>query len=138
MKLSYIASQTIDLPGTSLFKSWGRVVNSLEKAHYNSWEIEAIARNSYLLIEAAKPFKGGAPYTALVKHLANRLMTPGSKTMNEMVMKAFGKSEKLEYNDRGQVCERGTCPGNPGAGSTLVPIGTPRSCNPHSELYWSM
>ena len=140
MKLSYIAKETIDLPGTNGFKSWGRVVNSLEKAYYNSYEIEAIANNSYLLFAACEPFhRGEAPYTALLKYLKANDMGHKSKKLYAMIFKAFGKRDKLELNDEGIPCHRGTMPGNYDPKKTiLVPVGTPRCCDPTSELYWSM
>ena len=55
--------------------------------------------------------------------------------MNEMVLKA---NPELKANEQGIPCHEGTMPGNPAAGKTLVPVGTPNSCNPHSETYWSM
>jgi hypothetical protein len=137
MKLSYIAKETIGFAGTSGFKSWGRVVNSLEKAYYNSYEIEA--ENTKLLDTVTAPFNGKAPYTALVNYLKANDMGHKSKKMYAMIYKAFGKRDKLELNDEGIPCHRGTMPGNYHPDRTiLVPVGTPRSCDPTSELYWSM
>ncbi len=138
MKLSYIASQTLGLPGTEGFKSWGRVVNSLQAAHYNSYEIEVIAKTPGILRAATKPFGGKAPFTSLVKYLAANDMAHGSKRLTGLIFKMFGKKDKLEYNEDGKLCHRGTMPGNPQGGSILVPIGTPLSCDPTSETYWSM
>jgi hypothetical protein len=139
MKLSYIARQTIDLPGTSGFKSWGRVVNSLEKAYYNSYEIEAIAQSKDILTAATRPYGNKAPYTALLNYLKDNDMAHGSKKMYALIYKVFGKSDKLELNADGIPCHRGTMPGNYHPNKTiLVPVGTPRSCDPTSELYWSM
>lgn len=139
MKLSYIAKETIDLPGTKLFKSWGRVVNSLTKAGYNNYEIEAIARDYYILKSAAGSSVGGAPFTALVKWLEFFGVTPRSTAVNNMIMKEFGKRDKLELNEAGVPCHRGTMPGNYHPNKTiLVPVGTPLSCDPTSETYWSM
>lgn len=137
MKLSYIASQTIGFANTNMFKSWGRVVNSLVKAGYNNYEIEAIAGDSYLLFEAAHA-KKNAPYTALVNHLNEVGMRPRSPVMNKMIMKKFGKRDKLELNEDGVPCHRGTMPGNYHPNRTiLVPVGTPSICDPTTEHYWS-
>ena len=139
MKLSYIASQTLGLPGTEGFKSWGRVVNSLEKAHYNSYEIDVIAKTPRILRAATKPFGGKAPYTALVNYLNANDMAHNSKRLTDLIFKMFGKENRLEYNEFGQLCHRGTMPGNYDPKKTiLVPIGTPLSCDPTSETYWSM
>jgi hypothetical protein len=139
MKLSYIAKETIGFAGTSGFKSWGRTVNALEKAYYNSYEIEAIANNSYLLNAVCAPYDYKAPYTALVNYLKANDMGHKSKKMYAMIFKAFGKRDKLELNEEGIPCHRGTMPGNYHPDRTiLVPVGTPRSCDATSELYWSM
>jgi len=139
MKLSYIAKKTEKCAGTNGFKSWGRVVNSLEKAYYNSYEIEAIAENTKLLKAVTAPFDGKAPYTSLLNYLKANDMGHKSKKLYAMVFKAFGKRDGLELNDEGVPCRRGTMPGNYHPNKTiLVPVGTPRSCDPTSELYWSM
>jgi hypothetical protein len=138
MKLSYLASQTADFLGTNLFKSWGRVVNSLEKLHYNNYEIRAIAQNEYLLIDSVNGIKGRAPYTALGIYLSRNGFPPSGEKMNKMVMQAFGERDGLELNENGEVCHRGTMPGNYHPDRTiLVPIGTPSSCDPTTEQYWS-
>jgi hypothetical protein len=140
MKLSYFASQLVSkLPSTvKLFKDFARVVKSLEAAHFNQYEIEVILMDTKLVKTALKGVKGLAPYNTLTKYLNTQGITSGCTYLNKRIMKEFGKKDRLEYNEKGQVCRRGTMPGNPGAGTTLVPLGTPAICNPHTETYWSM
>ena len=137
MQLSYIASQTSNLPVAKLFKSWGRVCNSLTKAGYNTYEIHALALSTRWLTRNIKV--NPAPYTALLNFLKLNGYTPRCDFLNGMVMEHFGKKDKLELNEKGQVCRRGTMPGNYHPNKTiLVPVGTPLSCDPTSETYWSM
>lgn len=136
--LSRNARETIDLPGTKVFKSWGRTVNALERAHYNSYEIEAVANTPKILIFAAADYPNGAPFTALLNYLTNCGYIHGSAKINKLIMKVFGKRDGLELNKEGKVCRRGTMPGNYHPNRTiLVPVGTPACCDPTSETYWS-
>lgn len=142
MKLSYtvgkIVGQTMGLPHARLFKSWERTVNALEKAGYNSYEIEVIAKDDQLCRTAAFSHSNGAPYTALVNEIRDRGILSGHPKLNQMVMNTFALSDGLELDANGVPCHRGTMPGNPQGGSILVPIGTPASCDPTKEQYWSM
>jgi len=137
MKLPYGYSHLSELPSAKLFKDLARVVKSLKDAHYNSYDIDVILTDSALLAKALGD-NTPATYNALTKYLAAEGIKSGSKYLNERIMEKFGKRDRLEYNDKGQVCHRGTMPGNPQGGSILVAIGTPLSCDPTSETYWSM
>lgn len=129
-----------DVYSAGSFNSWVAVARVLAKRGFNSWEAEAILRfklTRWCRDVYAKSFP--APSTTLAKYLDNNNITPGCKEVNDLVMSTFGKEQNLELNKDGVPCRRGTMPGNYDPKKTiLVPLGTPRSCDPTQELYWSM
>jgi hypothetical protein len=138
-----MADDTKDAPecwgyATMVYNSWNSVVRVLAELRFNSYEAEAILKSN-LLDKASAMVKGTKlSSTVLRNYLEMNDIKPGCKLVNKLVMKEFGKSERLELNEDGVPCHRGTMPGNPGAGSILVPVGTPSCCDPTTEQYWSM
>jgi hypothetical protein len=129
--------ETKNLPVVTKFTSWRWVIGMLARKGYNAYEVRALVA-SPVIHRAANQVLGQATSADLVRYLEKKGITPGSKSMNGLVMKIFGKKDRLELNAEGQVCHRGTMPGNPGAGTVLVPVGTPLCCDCTSETYWSM
>ena len=136
-----LANETKDAYSAPMFNSWANVVRILAKRGFNRFEAEAIlrskitrwCRNTFDTNSGKK-----ASSTCLSKYLDCNEITPGCEEVNVLVMDTFGEKYDLELNDRGQPCRRGRMPGNPEAGTTLVPLGTSACCNPHTEQYWSM
>jgi hypothetical protein len=64
-------------------------------------------------------------------------LAPRSDKMNALVMATFAEEYDLVLDENGVPCRRGTMPGNPSGGEILVALGTPNSCDPTSETYWS-
>ena len=137
-----MASDTGDAYSAGSYASWVAVVRLLDTRGFNRYEAEAILRSK--VTRWARDCFGegdGKANTSntLAKYLDSNNITPRSKEVNELVMETFGKEYKLELNKEGVPCRRGTMPGNYHPNKTiLVPVGTPRSCDPTSELYWSM
>ena len=95
-----------------------KVARRLAQRGFNIWEAEALIRTNMT-------------YDLTIE--------PRSSLVNGLVMKVFGKEHKLELNENGVPCKRGTMPGNYNPNKTiLVPLGTPNCCDPTSETYWSM
>jgi hypothetical protein len=115
-----------------MFNSLPRVARELSKHGYNIVEAEAFLRSSFA--EKAVMFYGRSSGD-LLKYLNEEGFTPGSSILNALTL---ADNPNLELNADGVVCRRGTMPGNPAAGTVLVPVGTPLCCDPTSETYWSM
>jgi hypothetical protein len=127
---------TSDCAAAKLYNSWRTVVALLDKMGFNEYEAEALLHSKHVRW-AAKP-KVMNSSTVLRTYLEKNGILHRSKTVNALVMDKFAVSDKLELNDEGVPCHRGTMPGNYHPNKTiLVPIGTPRSCDPTSETYWS-
>jgi hypothetical protein len=105
----------------------------LEKRGFNRFEAEAFLRSKH--VRWARRLVGKPTANTVAKYLDKHNYKSGCKELNELVLRTF---PQFEANEDGVPCERDTMPGNPSAGETLVPVGTPSSCNPHSEQYWSM
>ena len=135
-----MARDTSDAYSAYSFNSWVGVVRILAVRGFNVWEAEAILRSKttrWCRDAYAKTFP--AANNTLSKYLDSNNITPRSKEVNELVMEIFGREYKLELNKEGVPCRRGTMPGNYHPNKTiLVPVGTPCSCDPTSETYWSM
>lgn len=131
-----LAADTNDTYSARYYTSWVNVCRLLEKRGFNRFEAEAFLRSKHVRW-ARDEFGGTRTPTAntVAKYLDKHNYKSGCKELNELVLGTF---PQFEPNVEGVPCERGTMPGNPTAGETLVPVGTPTSCNPHSELYWSM
>lgn len=131
-----MATQTEDAYSAGSYNSWEQVCRVLAKRGFNAWEAEAILRSKWTRW-CRDEFQTGAKANS--KHLEKFLdkygYKPGHAEVNELVLGTF---DDLEANEKGVPCRRGTMPGNPKAGSVLVPVGTPLSCDPTSETYWSM
>jgi hypothetical protein len=135
-----LAKETANIPAAGFFTSWNRVVRLLAERHFNIWEAEALIKSNVLKlavkgVSATKVATSGT----LASYFDNHGIAPGSKFVNDLVMKTFAKEYDLELNEKGQPCRRGTMPGNYHPNRTiLVPLGTPACCDPTSETYWSM
>lgn len=127
-----------DIPNSKRFTSWLEAVRVLARRHFNVWEAEAILC-SLIPQHVTREVEGKASSADFAHYLDHNEITHGCAKVNVLVMKRFGEEYKLELNDRGQPCRRGTMPGNyDPMVTTLVPLGTPACCNPHTEQYWSM
>lgn len=134
-----LAKETKDAYSADSFTSWLNVVRLLAKRGYNRFEAEAILRSKITRwCRDAWAGKGPPTAKALADYLDRNQTVPGCAEVNDLVMETFAEEYDLELNDRGQPCRRGTMPGNyhPDR-TTLVPLGTPACCNPHTEQYWS-
>lgn len=134
-----MARDTSDAYSADSFTSWEGVVRILAIRGFNSWEAEAILRSKttrWCRDAFAKTFP--AANSTLAKYLDSNSMTPRCKEVNELVMNTFGEEHKLELNEEGVPCRRGTMPGNYHPNKTiLVPVGTSLINDPTSETYWS-
>ena len=128
-----LARETANLPLAKRFKSWRFAIRALDELNFNRWEAEAV-----LEYVSTTLVKNGLTAGDLKRWLADRGIVHQSAFVTKLVMAKFGKEYSLELNDKGQPCRRGSMPGNPGGGTILVPLGTPASCDPTSETYWSM
>ena len=134
-----LAKQTSDAYSSESYTSWTSCARLLASRGFNVWEAEAILRSKItrwardMWNKNSKPTSG-----ALAAYLDQYGLVPGHKEINDLVMGTFGEEFKLELNDVGVPCQRGYMPGNPNGGTILVALGTPLSCDPTSETYWSM
>jgi len=128
-----LARETADLPLAKRFKSWRFAVRALDELNFNAWEAEAV-----LEYANATLVENGLTAGDLKRWLAEQEIAHHSPLVNRLVMVKFGKEYTLELNELGIPCRRGSMPGNPQAGTILVPLGTPASCDPTTETYWSM
>lgn len=124
------------------YASWVAVVRLLDTRGFNRYEAEAILR-SKVTRWARDCFGEGAgkanTSNTLAKYLDKNNIKPRCKYVNELVFETFKDELKLELNKEGVPCTRGTMPGNYDPKKTiLVALGTPLSCDPTSETYWSM
>lgn len=135
-----LARETEDAYSAGSFNSWVAVARILAKRGFNRFEAEAILRSKitrWCRDAYAKSYPASS--TCLSKYLDNNNITPRCKEVNDLVMGTFGEEHKLELNENGVPCTRGTMPGNYSPNRTiLVALGTPASCNPQTETYWSM
>jgi hypothetical protein len=138
-----VARETEGAYSAGSFTSWVMVARVLAKRGFNRYEAEAILRSK--ITRWCRGNKHPAPSTDLSKYLDENNVTPGCKEVVSLVMGTFDGSVegcpdlKLELNDKGVPCTRGTMPGNYDPKKTiLVPLGTPLCCDPTSETYWSM
>lgn len=138
--VNLLAEQTNDAYSAYSFTSWKGVCKLLHDRGFNRYEAEAILR-SKLTRWCRDMFGDGlgkknTPDT-LAKYLNHFKITPGCAEVNELVIVTF-QNIKFARNADGVLCRVDTMPGSPESGETLVPLGTPDCCNPHSEAYWSM
>ena len=123
------------------FNSWLEVAKYLDRVGFNAYEAEVIMTSRLLqtaVNECGKPnSKNSHRHTIghIEKYFVKHFITPRCSLLNKMVLE---KNPDLKANEQGIPCHEGTMPGNPEGGKTLVPVGTPSCCNPHSETYWSM
>lgn len=133
-----MAEDTSDAYSAGRYTSWTACARLLAERGFNSWEAEAILRSKITRWARDMWTKRSTPTSgALANYLDTYSITPGCAEVNELVYEIFKDEHKLELNEKGQPCRRGTMPGNPGGGTILVPLGTPRINDPTSELYWS-
>lgn len=134
-----MANQTVDSYSSDGYTSWVSCARLLADRGFNRWEAEAILMSKIprwaidMWTKKTKPTSG-----ALANYLDTYDIKPKCKEVNELVMETFGKEHQLEFNEQGVPCRRGNMPGNPAGGTILVPLGTPLSCDPTSQTYWSM
>lgn len=135
-----MAKDTANAYSAGAYTSWTSVCRLLAVRGFNEWEAEAILRSKWtrwardLWESPSKPTA-----TALANYLDKHKIKPRGKAVSGLVMEAFGEEYKLELNEDGVPCTRGTMPGNYHPNKTiLVPLGTPLCCDPTSETYWSM
>jgi hypothetical protein len=135
-----LARETADAYSADSFNSWPAVARVLATRGFNRYEAEAILRSKltrWCRDCFAKTFPASS--TTLGKYLDKNNITPGCTEVNGLVMSTFSDELKLELDESGRPCTRGTMPGNYHPNKTiLVPLGTPDSCNPQTETYWSM
>lgn len=136
-----MVAETENSPVAKLFASWPSVVRLLAKRGFNRFEAEALLTSKLTQngVLALRKWGSNKKLTSVdyAFWLDSLGLAPGKAAVNNAVMEVFGDELKLELNEDGVPCKRGTMPGAPGAGSVLVPLGTPRINDPTSELYWS-
>lgn len=134
-----LADETRDASSSTSFTSWTQVARLLADFGYNATEAEAILRSDWPAKAIAEFGKHGGrkqeSSTVVFKYLDRHGLKSGSPKVNELVLASF---PELVADDEGFPCHEGTCPGNPAAGKIKVRVGTPLSCDPTSETYWSM
>ena len=137
---SKVAESTAKNAASVFYGSWLNLARYLDKVGYNEWEAEAIL-NSDIPEKAVMEYgfpKSKNSHCHTKWHIRTYLtahgMTPRSPKINALVLKA---NPDLVANGNGVPCRSGRMPGNPEAGSILVPVGTPLICDPTSETYWS-
>ena len=131
-----MVKKTEDAYSADSFNSWKSVVSLLDKMGYNYVEAEAILRSEWTRWCRDEFGEGvGKPNTSgcLKKYLTKYGCLPKTKKVNDLVLETF---PELVLNERGVVCKKcnSACDGTP----LLVPVGTPMSCDPSTETYWSM
>lgn len=132
-----LAEETSNAYSADRYNSWKSVAALLADRGFNAWEAEAILRSKWTRW-AADEFHTGSrkpSATCLAKFLDKHGYKPQHEEVNELVLQSF---DDLIPNEKGIPCRKGTMPGNPEGGEILVPVGTPISCDPTSETYWSM
>lgn len=145
MKHSYkfdpkeLAEKTENAYSAGGYTSWTACARLLAERGFNVFEAEAILRSKITRLARDMWPKSGTPTSgALANYLDTYNVKPGCAEANELVYEIFKDELKLELNDKGEPCRRGSMPGNPTGGTILVPLGTPASCDPTTELYWTM
>mgnify|MGYP000965410977 CR=1 FL=1 len=136
-----LANETRDAYSANRFTSWERCAMELAKRGFNVFEAEAILRSKHTRWCRDEYHEGNGPATSgcLSKYLDAHQIGPRCKEVNDLVMGTFGVKYKLELNEKGIPCHRGTMPGNYDPKKTiLVPLGTPACCDPTTETYWCM
>ena len=139
-KVNTVVKATQDAYSVGSFNSWTAVVRLLAKRGFNQWEAEALLFSKHMRW-ASDSRKGQAQATSadVARYLDSNNITHRCKEVNTLIMSTFGKEHKLELNGDGIPCKRGTMPGNYDPKKTiLVALGTPSSCDPTTEQYWSM
>jgi hypothetical protein len=121
------------------FNSPKALIRFLDKAGFNTFEVTSIL-DSMWLGEAVTEFGAGAGKgkgnTGTMKAFLNaHCISPKCDKVNKLVL---SKVKGSVANEDGVPCFEGTMPGNPEAGKVKVALGTPISCDPTSETYWSM
>jgi hypothetical protein len=129
-----LAARTADVLCSEDWTSWAAMCRMFGNRGFNMFEAEAILRSRHTL-SARTGIPGHDTSAHFERYLDRNNIVPGCKHVNELVLAQW---PEFVANEEGVPCERGTMPGNPEAGETLVPVGTPLCCNPHSELYWTM
>lgn len=141
-----LAKETSDAYSAGSYNSWERVCLELARRNFNVFEAEAILRSKITHWARDAHGKGGSKESAscLTKYLDTNKIVPHCAEVNSLVMGTFDGSVdgcpdlKLELNEEGIPCHRGTMPGNYHPDRTvLVPVGTPCCCDITSEAYWS-
>jgi hypothetical protein len=132
-----MANKTGDVDAAKEYSNWPNVCRMLDQRGFNVWEAEAILLSEWTKLAFVKWNKPTKPTaTALANFLDDNNFTPNCSAVNELVMNTFGNEFCLELNSDGIPCRRGNVV--VGGASILVPLGTPSSCDPTQELYWSM
>lgn len=137
-----VADETKSNEAVKYYGSWTNLARYLDEAGYNGFEASAIL-SSEIPLNAVKEHgysKKTENWNRHTKWHLNRHLTilnlgPGSKGVTELVMAA---NPDLVLNADGKACRKGTMPGNQEGGEILVEVGTPLSCDPTSDTYWSM
>jgi len=132
-----LAEETSNAYSADRYNSWKGVATLLADRHFNSSEAEAILRSKWTRW-AADEFHTSSrkpSATCLAQYLDKHGYNSGHPEVNKLVLETF---DELVPNEKGVPCRKGTMPGNPEGGEILVPAGTPLSCDPTSETYWSM
>lgn len=138
-QITAIETATASNKASVYYNSWNSLVRYMAKAGYNETEIETIL-SSDVPLKAVKT-NGNIKSKNSHRHTCGHLrlfleasaLLPRSKGVNVMVAK---NNPDLVLNDAGVLCHNTTSAMN--GARILVPVGTPRSCDPSSELYWSM
>jgi hypothetical protein len=142
-----VAVKTADAYSADRYNSWTACALLLARRGFNRWEAEAILRSKIMRWVDGQRLKAGKVTSGdLADYLDQYKVVPHCAEVNELVMGTFSGDYldlgcpdlHLELNDKGVPCHRGTMPGNPGAGSVLVELGTSACCDPTTEQYWSM
>jgi coproporphyrinogen III oxidase-like Fe-S oxidoreductase len=111
---------------------WTRIDQHLRRAGFNRYEVEAILDSD--LPNQCREELNGRTISAgsLKKFLVAHGHVSNSSSVNALVLTTF---PELVANEHGEPCRATT---NLMSGQKiLVPIGTPISCDPSSETYWS-
>jgi hypothetical protein len=120
---------------SKFFNSWTQVARVLARRGFNSYEAEAILVSKWTRWCRDEFHRGEhkASSSTLEKFLDKYGYTPGHKEVNKLVTAIHDDVVTDEY---GRPCRATT---NMMSGhKILVPLGTPLSCDPSSETYWSM
>jgi hypothetical protein len=133
---STLAEETGNAYSADRYNSWKSLATLLADRNFNAWEAEAILRSKWTRWAADKFHTGSRKPSSscLGKYLDHYGYTTRHPEVNRLVLETF---DELVADENGVPCREGTMPGNPEGGRIKVPVGTPLSCDPTSETYWS-